>query len=222
MSKKKKTAKPAPKKNSQPAKSSYTTVIIFAAVILAAAAAFLFFGREKPVESAPALDENKAYYADIVIEEYGKITVLLDQKSAPITAANFVYLADKGFYTGLTFHRIMEGFMMQGGAPKNEADEAPCIVGEFAANGYNNPIKHERGVISMARSKDMNSANSQFFIMHETKEHLDGEYAAFGRVIEGMDVVDAVCESAQPINGNGAIAAKDQPVIRSITIRVEG
>ena len=199
-------------------------MIIFAVVILVivAVVALLGFGNnDAPKDVTPALDANKTYYADIVIKDYGSITVQLDQKSAPITAANFVNLAQKGFYDGLTFHRIIEGFMMQGGAPKSQNDAVDTIFGEFSANGHSNPLKHERGVISMARSNDMNSANSQFFIVHQTSPHLDGKYAAFGKVISGLEVVDNICESAIPTDGNGSIAAKDQPVITSITIRIE-
>ena len=174
--------------------------------------------------TSSTLDENLTYYADIVIEDYGTITVALDQASAPITVANFVELAESGFYDGLTFHRIIEGFMMQGGCPEGTgyggSDEE--IVGEFSENGYNNPLSHTRGAISMARSNDYDSASSQFFIVHEDSiESLDGKYAAFGYVTEGMDVVDAVCEAAEPTDGNGTISAEDQPVITSITIRTE-
>lgn len=224
MSKNKKKAKKTPPKKQPVKKDDYTTIIIFSAILLVAAIiiCIFWFGNDaQPKEETPALDAAKTYYADIVIKDYGSITVQLDQKSAPITAANFVMLAQKGFYNGLTFHRIIEGFMMQGGAPKSQDDIAGTIVGEFTVNGYDNPLKHERGVISMARSDDMNSANSQFFIMQETKTHLDGKYAAFGKVISGMEVVDAVCEAANPIDGNGSIAKNEQPVITSITIRIE-
>lgn len=224
MSKSKKKANKNVPKKQQTKKSDYTTVIIFAVllvVIAIIASIFLFGNREQPKDEAPSLDAGKTYFADIAIEDYGTITVQLDQKSAPITAANFVNLAQNGFYDGLTFHRIIEGFMMQGGAPKSQNDAASTIVGEFSDNGYNNPLKHERGVISMARTNDMNSASSQFFIMHETKTHLDGKYAAFGKVISGIEIVDAVCEAAKPTDNNGSIAKADQPVIRSITIRIE-
>lgn len=166
----------------------------------------------------PALEADKTYYADIEIKDYGKITVKLDQNSAPISAANFVKLANEGFYSGLTFHRIIEGFMMQGGAPK-DGDDPQNIMGEFSSNGYDNPLEHTRGAISMARAQDMNSASSQFFIVHEDSPHLNGDYAAFGYVTEGMDVVDKVCESAQPTDNNGTIPAAAQPVITSVTIR---
>ncbi len=174
------------------------------------------------VDSAGDLDPLLTYYADIEIENYGTITVELDQEAAPITVENFVNLADSGFYDGLTFHRIIEGFMMQGGCPEGTgyggSDEE--IYGEFAENGYDNPLSHTRGAISMARSDAYDSASSQFFIVHEDSiESLDGKYAAFGYVTEGMDIVDAICESAEPTDGNGSIAAADQPVITSITIR---
>lgn len=169
------------------------------------------------------LDETVTYYADIEIQDYGTITVQLDQSMAPATVANFVSLAERGFYDGLTFHRIIKGFMMQGGDPNGNGTGGSDtkIVGEFSANGYSNTISHERGVISMARSKAYDSASSQFFIMHADADYLDGQYAAFGHVTEGMDVVDAICESAEPTDNNGTIPADEQPVITSITIREE-
>ena len=173
--------------------------------------------------TAGTLDESLTYYADIVIADYGTITVQLDQASAPITVANFVELAESGFYDGLTFHRIIEGFMMQGGDPEGNGTGGSneTIVGEFPDNGYDNNLTHTRGAISMARSNDYDSASSQFFIVHEDSEHLDGQYAVFGYVTDGMDVVDAVCAAAEPTDGNGTISAEDQPVITSITIRTE-
>ena len=168
------------------------------------------------------LESAKTYYADIEIADYGTVTVQLDQSAAPVTVANFISLAESGFYDGLTFHRIMEGFMMQGGDPKGNGTGGSDtkIVGEFAANGHSNPISHERGVISMARRGDSyDSASSQFFIMHADAAYLDGQYAAFGRVTEGMNVVDAVCEAAEPTDNNGSIPKDAQPVITKITIR---
>lgn len=171
----------------------------------------------------PALDAEATYYADIEIEGYGTVTVKLDQKAAPVTCANFVELAENGFYDGLTFHRIIEGFMMQGGDPAGNGTGGSenNIIGEFASNGHNNDISHERGVISMARSGDPNSATSQFFICHEDSDFLDGDYAAFGIVTSGIDVVDAVCSSAEPTDDNGTIPAEAQPVIKSVKIRTE-
>lgn len=176
-------------------------------------------GEIKYVEADP----NLTYYADIDIKGYGKITVKLDQSAAPKTVGNFISLAQSGFYDGLTFHRIMEGFMMQGGDPEGNGTGGAekTVVGEFSANGHDNPISHKRGVISMARSNDYNSASSQFFIVHENSEDsLDGKYAAFGHVISGMEVVDKICETV-PQGYNGAVAEADKPVIKSITIRTE-
>lgn len=162
-------------------------------------------------------------YADIEIEGYGTITVALDKSSAPITVENFINLAESGFYDGLTFHRIVEGFMMQGGDPNGDgtggAEEK--IVGEFSQNGYDNPISHVRGVISMARAQAFDSASSQFFIVHEDSTFLDGAYAGFGYVTEGMEIVDQICEEAEPTDNNGTIPKEKQPVITKITIRAE-
>ena len=132
--------------------------------------------------------------AIIEVNKYGTIEVELDPSAAPLTVENFVKLASKGFYKGLTFHRVIKGFMIQGGCPKGNGTGGPgyTIKGEFSANGVNNPLKHTRGVISMARAMDPNSAGSQFFIMHQDAPHLDGQYAAFGKVIKGIEVVDAI------------------------------
>ena len=164
---------------------------------------------------------NKVYYADIVVENHGTITVELDRKAAPITVDNFVKLANEGFYNGLTFHRIIDNFMMQGGCPEGTGygDAGYEIKGEFSENGWDNPIKHERGVISMARGNEPDSGSCQFFIVHQTSVHLDGKYAAFGRVTAGMEIVDTICAEAEPIDGNGTIPAAAQPKIVSITIR---
>ena len=158
--------------------------------------------------------------AVIDVKDYGTITVELYPDIAPITVENFVTLAKKGFYDGLTFHRIIKGFMIQGGDPlgNGTGGSDKTIKGEFSGNGVNNPLKHTRGVISMARSSDPNSASSQFFIMHEDAPHLDGQYAAFGKVTEGMEVVDKIANDAQPVDGNGTIPSSKQPVINSIKI----
>ncbi len=171
----------------------------------------------------PALDESLTYFADIDIEGYGVITVQLDQATAPVTCANFVELAESGFYDGLTFHRIMAGFMMQGGDPEGNGygGSENEIIGEFKSNGHENNLSHVRGVISMARAAAPNSASSQFFICHADSEFLDGDYAAFGFVTEGMEVVDAVCEAAQPTDRNGTIPPEAQPVMNSVKIRTE-
>lgn len=131
---------------------------------------------------------------NIKIKNDGIIKIELDEKAAPITVANFTELVKKGFYDGIIFHRVIKGFMIQGGDPEGIGigGSGKNIVGEFAINGYDNPLKHTRGVISMARAMDPNSASSQFFIMHEDAPHLDGQYAAFGKVVEGMDIVDRI------------------------------
>ena len=159
--------------------------------------------------------------AVIDIKDYGKISLELDADTAPITVTNFVKLAKEGFYDGLTFHRIIKGFMMQGGDPLGTGTGGSNeeIKGEFAQNGVKNDISHVRGVISMARSQLFDSASSQFFIVHQDSQFLDGQYAAFGRVISGMEVVDAICAASQPIDNNGTIPAAQQPVIESITIK---
>ena len=128
------------------------------------------------------------------IKDFGIIKVKLDPEQAPITVDNFVKLVNKGFYNGLTFHRIIKGFMIQGGCPKGNGTGGPgySIKGEFKTNGVNNTISHKRGVISMARAMDPDSAGSQFFIMHKDGTYLDGQYAAFGEVYEGIEVVDAI------------------------------
>ena len=159
------------------------------------------------------------HYVTIEIEDYGTIELELYGEAAPITVENFVNLANSGFYEGLTFHRIISGFMIQGGGydiSDNDMD-APTIKGEFQSNGIKNKIKHERGVISMARAEDMDSASSQFFIMHEDASHLDGQYAAFGRVTSGMEVVDKICDEV-PQGYNGAVSLFNRPVIKSVTV----
>lgn len=156
----------------------------------------------------------------IEMENGAKIKIELDRTAAPNAVNNFLSLANKGFYNGLIFHRVIPGFMIQGGCPDGTGMGGPgySIKGEFAANGVKNPIKHKRGVISMARAMNPNSAGSQFFIMHQDAPHLDGQYAAFGHVVEGMETVDAI--AATPTNFS------DRPLdpqrIKSITIVDEG
>ena len=158
------------------------------------------------------------HHADISIRDYGDIKVELDADTAPITVTNFVKLAQEGFYDGLTFWRIMDGFMMQGGDPKGNGTggSGETIKGEFSSNGVKNDISHVRGTISMARSSDPDSASSQFFIVQSDSTYLDGDYAAFGHVTSGMDVVDRISKDAKPTDSNGSIADDQQPVIESI------
>ncbi|OUP21493.1 peptidylprolyl isomerase [Lachnoclostridium sp. An196] len=160
------------------------------------------------------------HYAEIQVEDYGTISLELDADTAPITVTNFVNLAKDGFYDGLTFHRIIDGFMIQGGDPlgNGTGGSGETIKGEFSDNGVENDISHVRGTISMARSSDPDSASSQFFIVHQDSTYLDGQYAAFGHVTDGMDVVDAICADTPVQDGNGTVAADNQPVITSITI----
>lgn len=160
------------------------------------------------------------HHVEITIKDKGVIAVELDADTAPITVTNFVELANSGFYNGLTFHRIIEGFMIQGGDPKGNGTGGSDknIKGEFAANGIKNNISHERGVISMARSSAYDSASSQFFIMHKTSTHLDGQYAAFGHVTSGMDIVDDLAENTPVSDSDGTVLKANQPVIESIKV----
>ena len=177
---------------------------------------------ERPVIKSVMVDKilTPTHTATIEIASYGTIELELYGNDAPITVANFERLANEGFYEGLTFHRIIEGFMMQGGAYDESGThkDAESIKGEFWANGTKNPVLHRRGVISMARSNDMNSASSQFFIMHQTSPHLDHAYAGFGRVTSGLDIVDKICQDAQPTDSNGSIAVGQRPVITKVTV----
>lgn len=165
-------------------------------------------------------DYKVTHTARIEIRGYGVIELELYGEEAPITVENFVSLANSGFYEGLTFHRIIDGFMMQGGGFDIDGVQKRCatIKGEFQENGVKNTIKHERGVISMARSNHPDSASSQFFIVHDVADWLDGAYAAFGRVTSGIEIVDKICTEAQPIDGNGSIAVSDRPIIVSVTV----
>ena len=226
MAKNKKSTGVNPYRKEQPKrKKSHIVIGIVLTIVLLVAAYFMIWGNSgsnvapgAPVELPSGFEPE--YYAEIDIEGYGVITVGLDEDAAPLSVDNFVALAESGFYDGLTFHRIMEGFMMQGGDPKgNGSGGTEPITGEFSANGIDNPLPHVRGAISMARAQDMNSGSCQFFIVHADSSFLDGQYACFGYVTEGIEVVDAVCGTAAPIDNNGTIPADQQPVINSITIR---
>lgn len=152
----------------------------------------------------------------ITMDDNSQIKLELYPEIAPITVENFVKLVKDGFYNGLTFHRIIRGFMIQGGCPQGTGTGGPGhhIKGEFAANGVENNLKHTKGVISMARAQDPNSAGSQFFIMHQDSPHLDGQYAAFGKVIEGLDVVDYIAGTPTDFMDK----PKNPIVIKSITV----
>ena len=160
------------------------------------------------------------HHVELEVENYGVIKMELDADTAPISTENFMKLCEDGFYDGLTFHRIISGFMIQGGDPEGNGSGGlnKKITGEFASNGIDNPISHVRGTVSMARSNDPNSASCQFFIVHEDSTFLDGDYAAFGHVTEGMEVVDAICEATQVEDGNGTVAWWNQPIIKEIRV----
>lgn len=173
--------------------------------------------KEAATEKAPGIG---IHHAEIEIQDYGTIKLELDGDEAPLTVQNFMDLANAGFYDGLTFHRIMDGFMIQGGDPEGTGmgGSDKTITGEFSNNGIENNISHEKGVISMARSQDPNSASSQFFITVADADFLDGDYAAFGHVTEGQEVADKIAADAKPTDDNGTIPAEAQPVITKITI----
>lgn len=154
----------------------------------------------------------------VVTTSMGEIQIIFFPEQAPKAVENFTTLAEKGYYNGLRFHRVIDGFMIQGGDPNGNGTGGSenTIKGEFSANGVENPLSHIRGAISMARAQDMDSASSQFFICHADSTFLDGQYACFGYVTDGMDVVDAVCEAAQPTDDNGTIPADQQPVITEV------
>ena len=157
----------------------------------------------------------------ITMEDGGRIVAELYPEVAPQSVYNFISLIKKGFYNGLIFHRCIYGFMIQGGCPDGTGMGGPgyCIKGEFKSNGFNNDLRHSRGVLSMARAQDPNPAGSQFFIMHKDSPHLDGEYAAFGMVIEGMEVVDAIASAPRNMITN---KPKKPQVMASVTVDTKG
>lgn len=164
-------------------------------------------GSEKPI-------------VEIEVRDFGTIRLELRRDIAPITVKNFISLAEQGFYDGLTFHRIIQDFMIQGGDPKGNGSggSSKTIKGEFSANGVKNGLTHVRGTISMARSSDYNSASSQFFICNADSTYLDGQYAAFGYVTEGMDVVDAITAYAVSKGYTETVSKADQPVIETVRV----
>ena len=159
------------------------------------------------------------HYVEITVKDYGKIDLELDADAAPITVTNFINLVNDNFYDGLTFHRIIDGYMIQGGDPlgNGTGGSDKTIKGEFSDNGVNNSISHVRGVISMARSNSYDSASSQFFIVHEDSTFLDGKYAAFGKVTSGMDIVDKLAK-VKVEDDNGTVSKENQPIIESIKV----
>lgn len=160
------------------------------------------------------------YQVEIVMKDYGTIKAELDADAAPYTVTNFIELVEEGFYDGLTFHRIIADFMMQGGDPQADGygGSGETIPGEFSTNGIENPLSHTRGAISMARADGNNTASSQFFIMHKDQTALDGYFAAFGYVTEGMEIVDEICVNTPVTDDDGTVESENQPVIETIRV----
>ena len=205
-------AKKQTKKQSIKLQPLHIVLIAVAALALIIGAVGLFRGGSTDSTAAGT------HYVQIDIQDYGTITAELYADVAPITVTNFMELVDSGFYDGLTFHRIISGFMIQGGDPLGNGTGGSDkeVKGEFAQNGVKNDLKHTRGVLSMARSYLPDSASSQFFIMHQDAPHLDGAYAAFGKVLSGMEVVDAICQNTPVTDRNGTVEKANQPVITAI------
>lgn len=185
--------------------------------------ALAFTGCKEKEAKSETREIEGTYEIEIIVEDYGTIKAKLDEEAAPITVANFVGLAKEGFYDGLTFHRIIDGFMIQGGDPNGNGTGGSDtqIKGEFSANGVENPLSHTRGAISMARAQDYDSASSQFFIVQKDSTYLDGQYAVFGYVTEGMEIVDAICKETAVTDRNGTVEEGQQPVISSIKVTEE-
>lgn len=198
----------------------------YSSVILLAVAIFIFTGCGNSAVYTIDLDAFEFPNPElpvvlIDVEGHGQILAELYPEYAPITVHNFIDLVEGGFYNGLGFHRIIDGFMIQGGCPDGTGwgGSGRHIIGEFSDNGIDNPLAHERGVLSMARQgHDYDSATSQFFIMHGNSPHLDGAYASFGRVIYNIGVVDSIVESVTPLDNNGTIDPADHPVINEIRL----
>ncbi|MBE5968019.1 MAG: peptidylprolyl isomerase [Lachnospiraceae bacterium] len=192
-------------------------------LLMVYAAVFVVTGCSKAKEQEDASGEylSGKHHAEIEVADYGTISVELDADHAPITVTNFINLAKEGFYDGLTFHRIIEDFMIQGGDPNGDGTggSEETIKGEFTSNGVDNPLSHTRGAISMARTSDnKDSASSQFFLVHQDSTFLDGDYAVFGYVTEGLEIVDAVCADTPVQDQNGVVNPEDQPIITSIKV----
>ena len=214
-------------------KKILSSILVFTLIVLLCCSCNDAPAYGEPFDATITIDTTGHILHDIeiVVKDYGIITLTLDETLAPITVQNFLKLANEGFYDGLTFHRIMSGFMVQGGDPNGDGtgSSSEKIKGEFYANGVENDLLHKRGIISMARSGENpwygitaemanNSASCQFFIMHVDYPYLDGDYAAFGWVTSGMEFVDQICEDAKPTDNNGTIPKSEQPVIETIRV----
>ena len=216
---KNKAKNPNPYAKPQPKKKPLALIIVACCVVVGFVVG-LVWGLNSKKQAAAAADPVATNHIEIEVRDYGTIKAELYGNTAPITVENFVKLAREGFYDGLTFHRIISGFMIQGGDPNGNCtgSSSQTIKGEYSANGVENPLKHTRGVLSMARSSLPDSASSQFFIMHQDAPHLDGQYASFGKVTEGMDIVDAICQNTPVTDGNGTVTRENQPVITAIRV----
>ncbi len=198
--------------------------LLFAVLLLSALLLTACKQEEKDFQQDSIVGESQEdlelHHVEIQIKDKGSIYVELDATHAPLTVENFLKLAENGFYDGLTFYRIMNGFMMQGGDPEGDGTggSGEPIKGEFSENGVDNPLSHTRGAISMARTSDPDSASSQFFIMHQDGTYLDGQYACFGYVTEGMDIVDDICENTTGQDKNGIVPEENRPVIEKIAV----
>ena len=203
---------------------SFLKKILAAAIIsVMAVSSFGCVKYQTPDDFKPTTPENcltGLHHVEIDVQDYGTICCELDADTAPITVTNFINLAQSGFYDGLTFHRIIDGFMIQGGDPEGtgQGGSGTSLIGEFANNGYTNNISHVRGTISMARANDYNSGSSQFFIMQADKLELDGNYSGFGHVTSGMEIVDQICADTPVQDNNGTVLAADQPVITAVRV----
>ncbi len=189
------------------------------AIILVLVLTFSFSACSKKEETPTWEGENPI--VTMTMENGGVVKIELYPDEAPVTVQNFIDLIEDGFYDGLTFHRVIDGFMIQGGDPQGTGmgGAENKIVGEFSDNGYDNNISHTRGVISMARSAQKDSASSQFFIVHEDATFLDGAYAGFGEVVEGMDVIDEIAQCEKVVGSDGAISSPvDKVIIKSMTV----
>ncbi len=200
-------------------KKTIIIITVFVFIIALVLLLNLIIGKNNDNEDKTYLSGK--YQVEIDVTDYGKITVQLDADVAPITVTNFINLVKDKFYDGLTFHRIIDGFMIQGGDPEGtgRGGSKEKIKGEFYSNGVSNNISHVRGAISMARSNsNNNTASSQFFIVHQDSTSLDGSYAAFGNVLEGMDVVDKIANTARVEDSDGTVLKENQPIIKTIKV----
>ena len=216
---KSKAKNPNPYAKPQPRKTPWAMIIVACCVVVGLVVG-LTLGLNSKKKASAAVDPVATNHIEIEVQDYGTIKAELFGNMAPITVNNFLNLVKEGFYDGLTFHRIISGFMIQGGDPLGTGTGGSTnkIKGEFSRNGVTNELKHVRGVISMARSNDPDSASSQFFIMHQDAPHLDGNYASFGKVTSGMEIVDKIAAETPVQDSNGTVLKADQPVINSIKI----